>query len=105
MIEFFSKIEVVGQVIKQSNTNDYDKPYYYIRLMYKDSGSPMKFINVYCWDCKDQAINLNLEKGDIIHVSGELSYTDKDDKPLYMIRSKEVSLIERTSTKKERLSF
>jgi RPA family protein len=114
MINYFSKIEITGKIIKHSTDEDYDKPYYYLRLMFKDQGSGMKFVNVYCWNSRDQAVGL--ENGDIINVSGELAMFEKDGVAVHSVRAEQISLVERgvqelpeteevVAGKGERLSF
>lgn len=116
MINFFSKLEITGKVIRLSTPEDYDKPYYYLRLMFKDQGSGMKFVNVYCWNCREQAIGLNLENGDIINVSGELAMFENNGVSVHSVRAEQISLVERkvqelpeteevVAGKGERLSF
>lgn len=78
-MDSFSRIEVKGKVEGCSSPEDLSsKEYFYIRLSFKDEGSPYKNINIYFWeDKKFLPLELNVSDGDIVVVRGELSCQKK----------------------------
>lgn len=94
---YYSSVDLIGKILCMSTPEEASKTeYYYLRVLFRDKGSPAKFINVFCWDTKQDVIDLALNIGDVVRIQGELAFVEKDGKAgVHSIRAKQITMLSR----------
>lgn len=103
--DLYSYVEVCGKIQTQSNPDDVlNKPYYFMKLAFRDGASNPKLINVFLWgeELRSQVFNLRPQNGDVVKVCGEISYQERDDTVSHSIRGHQFEIIRRNPNVKEK---
>lgn len=96
--DLYSYIEVCGKIQTHStNQEAHEKPYYYMKLAFRDGGSGPKLMNVFVWDeaLKNEMFNIQPQNGDVVKVRGDIGYQEKDSTPFHSIRASHVEIVRR----------